>query len=48
MEVKSGKAKYSGLQVVKYQVILDQYGRSAYVERIMLTGNKTGLNTVCR
>ena len=38
IEVKSGNAKYGGLQAAKDQAILDQYGIPAYLERIMLTG----------
>lgn len=38
IEVKSGNAKYGGLQAAKDQAILDQYGVPTYIERIMLTG----------
>ena len=37
IEVKSGNAKYGGLQAAKDQAILDQYGIPTYLERIMLT-----------
>ena len=37
IEIKSGNAKYGGLQVAKDQAILDQYGIPTYLERIMLT-----------
>ena len=38
IEVKSGNAKYGGLQAAKDQAILDQYGVPTYLERIMITG----------